>query len=233
MRASQSSTNARSSPAFIGALRVILALAVWSVGHAQPLLETGADAEVTEDGLHRVATSIMDAAWVVPDLDLSRYDSVYVRRTGVSFRPGGDSSNRAGQRIEHTDFAVPDDLKLELRSVFEQNFRDEFSKVDGMPASAVPGRRVLMAQGFLVDVSTSLPPDEAGTEFIQNLAWQATIVLELRDSMSDDILARTVESERVQELVDSDFVREQIRQLAQRWARLLHTRFDEVVGIAR
>jgi hypothetical protein len=65
------------------------------------------------------------------------------------------------------------------------------------------------------------------------LAWQATIVLELRDSMSDDILARTVESERVQELVDSDFVREQTRQLAQRWARLLHTRFDEVVSIAR
>lgn len=230
MPARQASTTSR---ALIGALRVILALTVWSVGHAQPPLATGDEAEVTEDGLHRVDTSTMDAAWVVPDLDLSRYDSVYIRQTGVSFRPAPDSGNRAGQLIERTDFPVPDDLKLELRGVFEQYFHDEFSEIDDMPASAVPGRRVVMAQGFLVNVSTSLPPDEAGTEFIQNLAWQATVVLELRDSMSNDILARTVESERVQELVDSDFVREQIRQLAQRWARLLHTRFDDLVDVAR
>jgi hypothetical protein len=77
------------------------------------------------------------------------------------------------------------------------------------------------------------PPDEPGTEYIQNLNWEATIVLELRDSMSDDIVARTVERERIQEIVDSDFVREQIRQLTSRWARLLHTRFDELSAIAR
>ncbi|HSG65863.1 MAG TPA: hypothetical protein VLD39_12720 [Gammaproteobacteria bacterium] len=190
---------------------------------AAPLLEVGDAAEITEDGLHRVALSIMDAAWVRPGLDLTPYNSVYVRRTGVSFRSNGDQQSGA----------VPDDLRPELRSAFEQAFRDEFSRIGGIPASTVPGRRIVMAQGFLVDVSMSRQPGETGTEMIQNLSWEATIVLELRDSMSDAILARSVERERIEDVIDSNFVRAQIGQLAQRWARLLHTRFDELVSISR
>jgi hypothetical protein len=203
------------------------------LAHAQPLLETGTDAQITEDGLHRVAVSIMDAAWVLPNLNLARYDSLYLRPTGVSFRAVTGAGNRAGRRIEQTEFPIADQHKLAMRTDFEQAFREEFSAIAANPVSAVPGRRVLMAQGFLVDVVSSLPPDEPGTEYIQNLNWEATIVLELRDSMSDDIVARTVERERIQEIVDSDFVREQIRQLTSRWARLLHTRFDELSAIAR
>jgi hypothetical protein len=199
---------------------------------AQPLLETGPNIEVSEDGLHRVAASIMDAAWVVPELDLRRYDSLFLMPTGVSFR-GVDAGNRAGRRIEQTEFGITDKLRFEMRGYFQQVFREEFSAVARYPVSPVPGRRVVMAQGFLVDVTSGLPPGEAGTEFIQNLNWEATIVLELRDSMSDEILARTVERERVQELVDSDFVNEQVRQLVRRWARLLHTRFDELTAIAQ
>jgi hypothetical protein len=203
------------------------------LAHAQPLLETGTDAQITEDGLHRVAVSIMDAAWVLPNLNLARYDSLYLRPTGVSFRAVTGAGNRAGRRIEQTEFPIADQHKLAMRTDFEQAFREEFSAIAANPVAAVPGRRVLMAQGFLVDVVSSLPPDEPGTEYIQNLNWEATIVLELRDSMSDDIVARTVERERIQEIVDSDFVREQIRQLTSRWARLLHTRFDELSAIAR
>jgi glycosyltransferase involved in cell wall biosynthesis len=177
--------------------------------------------------------SIMDAAWVLPNLNLARYDSLYLRPTGVSFRAVTGAGNRAGRRIEQTEFPIADQHKLAMRTDFEQAFREEFSAIAANPVSAVPGRRVLMAQGFLVDVVSSLPPDEPGTEYIQNLNWEATIVLELRDSMSDDIVARTVERERIQEIVDSDFVREQIRQLTSRWARLLHTRFDELSAIAR
>ena len=48
---------------------------LWYAGGsgAQPILATGPDAEATEDGLHRVDLSIMDDAWVRPDLDLARY----------------------------------------------------------------------------------------------------------------------------------------------------------------
>jgi hypothetical protein len=98
---------------------------------AAPLLEVGEAAEVTADGL-----AITDAARIGPELDLTPCDAVFSGHTGVSFRSAGDAQNRAGQRSEQTDSAVPDDLKLELR-----------------------------------------------------------------DSMSDTILARTVERERIQELV--------------------------------
>jgi len=212
---------------------LILLAGLPMLAHAQPLLATGPEAEITVDGLHRVAPSIMDAAWVVPNLNLTRYNELYLRPTGVSFRAVAGAANRAGRRIEQTEFPITDEHKLAMRTDFEQAFREEFSAIAASPVSTVPGRRVLMVQGFLVDVVSSLPPDEPGSEFIQNLSWETTIVLELRDSMSDNILARTVERERVQEIVDSDFVREQIRQLTHRWGRLLHTRFDELSAIAR
>jgi hypothetical protein len=54
--------------------------------NAQPPFATGPDADITGDGLHRVDPSIMGAAWVRPDLDLSRYDRVYLMSTAMQFR---------------------------------------------------------------------------------------------------------------------------------------------------
>jgi hypothetical protein len=53
---------------------------------AQSILATGPDADVTEEALHRVDPSIMEAAWVRPDLDLSRYSRILLVPTGVQFR---------------------------------------------------------------------------------------------------------------------------------------------------
>ncbi len=60
----------RITPAILSAAAGLVLL--WHVGGsgAQPILATGSDADVTEEGLHRVHPSIMEAAWVRPDLDL-------------------------------------------------------------------------------------------------------------------------------------------------------------------
>jgi hypothetical protein len=55
----------------------------------------------------------------------------------------------------------------------------------------------MIAHGFLVDVVSHVPPDSAGNiSTTVRSTWEAPIVLELRDSMSHEILARTVERER-------------------------------------
>ena len=54
------------------------------VSGAQSIFATGDDADVTEDGLHRVHPSIMEAAWVRPDFDLSNYTRILLMPTGNS-----------------------------------------------------------------------------------------------------------------------------------------------------
>ena len=68
---------------------------------AQPILATESDADVTEEGLHRVHPLIMEAAWVRPDLDLSRFTRIFLVPTAVQFRevdemPDAFSRTRSG-----------------------------------------------------------------------------------------------------------------------------------------
>lgn len=139
----------------------------------------------------------MDDAWVKPDLDLSQYTKVYFLGTGVSFREIGDSMYRAGARVEQIEFPVSTESAGEFRALFRTTFLEDLGGVDRYEIATTPGRDVMIAHGFLVDVVSHVPPDSAGNiSTTVRSTWEAPIVLELRDSMSHEILARTVERER-------------------------------------
>ena len=198
---------------------------------AQPPLAVGADAQVSEDGLHRVAHSVMDAAWVKPDLNLAQYTKVYFLGTGISFREVRDTSYRSGDRTDRSEFAVDADSRQELRTLFRDTLRADLAEVESYQLTDMPGRDVLIAQGFLVDVVSHVPPDfNVGTTL--RTTWEATLVLELRDSMSHDMLARTVERERPVGAVEAADLRRETRQLIRRWSGLLCERLEEVSEIS-
>ena len=211
------------------------ALAVcYTVGpSAQPPLATGADAEISEDGLHRVDQAVMDDAWVRPGLDLSRYSKVYFLGTGVSFREIGGLSGGAGSRMERTEFPVDPEAASEFRLLFRNTFLEDLAEVDSFELTTTPGRDVLIAQGFLVDVVSHVPPEGAGDiDVTVRTTWEATIVLELRDSMSHEMLARTIERERPQGAVSRDDLWRDTRISLGRWARILCTRLEELAEIS-
>lgn len=200
---------------------------------AQPLLATGADAEISEDGLHRVAHSVMEAAWVKPDLDLAQYTKIYFLGTGVSFREVRETTYRVGSRSDRTEFPVSAESRHELRALFRDAFRTDLAEVERYEITAVPGRDVLIAQGFLIDVVSHVPPDSGGDRSTAlRSTWEATIVLELRDSMSHEMLARTVERERPQGIIDASDLWRETRQLIRRWSRLLCARLEGVSEIS-
>ncbi len=100
--------------------------------------------------------------------------------------------------------------------------------------SDVPGGDVLMVQGFLVNFISGAPEDQNGLKDIRlRLSWEATVVLELRDSMSNEILARTVEQERVERLTAIDVASHERVQLIHRWSKMLCTRLEELLDISR
>jgi hypothetical protein len=214
-----------------GLASVVIAFLTVDVS-AQPPLATGADAEVSEDGLHRINRSVMDDAWVRPGLNLSQYDKVYFLPTGVSFREIEGREVKAGSRFEQLEYRVNDEKQREFRQQFRNTFFEDIADVNRFELTTTPGRDVLIAQGFLVDVVSHVPPDTAGRlSSSLRTTWEATMVLELRDSMSHDMLARTVERERPQGAVSSNDLWRDTRILLGRWSQILCTRLEELAEI--
>jgi hypothetical protein len=205
--------------------------------NAEIKLETGRRAQVSEDGLHMVARSAMrDAtAWVKPGLDLARYDKVLALPTGVSFRPVEAPPHGVRGGGEQTEFPVSDEMKIRIRSAFREAFQQELAKVKEYEVTPLVGADVLAVQAFLVDVVAHFPPapgDQWNAGF--DRTWDATIVLELRDSTTETILARTVEREQVRPEGDATAALwTHTEGLLKRWARLVCTHLAQLTDSAR
>ncbi len=115
-------------PAILSAAAGLVLL--WHTGGsgAQPVLATGSDEDVTEEGLHRVHPSIMEAAWVRPELDLSRYTRILLMPTAVQFREVNERVYNARTRIGVTEFPVDDQKKEWLRGVWRRVVDEKFAQ---------------------------------------------------------------------------------------------------------
>jgi len=123
-------------------------------------------------------------------------------------------------------------MRARLSEVFGETFYEAVSGVQSYELSNELGRDVLMVQGFLTDVISGIPPDRAGVN-VSTVKWalEANIVIELRDSMSDEVLARTVDSQRIEGPFDADKMSRITSQIAQGWSRLLVRRLRELSGL--
>jgi hypothetical protein len=201
----------------------------------QPRVETGPDAEVTFDGLVRVEKSVADAAWVKPTLDLTPYRKLMVVSQGVSFRklePVSDFQAR-----KESQFPVKEENKERLSRELKTAFETELAKLERYEIVNTPGPDVLLLVGAVIDVVSNIPPDIDSARFGRGGVYltsvgDATLVIELRDSESGEILARAAD----RRAAESPFAFEvnnvtgwtEVRRLASYWASLLRRRLEEI-----
>lgn len=214
---------------------VILATAFVS-GCAAPApgVDTTAGATASFDGLLPVENSGADEAWARPDIDLSLYSKIMLQGVGVKYRPGGESGNSMRARTSGGPYEVTADQKTRFESIMRAAFLEELAKSKHFTIVSEPGPDVLLVRGALLDVVSYVPPEPMGrSEIYLSKVGEATLVLELRDSITNSILARAVDRRAAEEpggyLQESNRVTNtiEIRRLAQTWARLLRDRLDE------
>jgi len=219
-----------------GAGSLILAgiLAFWCTEKvsAQPPLAAGDDAEVTGDGLHRVDASVMAAAWVRPDLDLSRYTSLYYTPAMVGFREVADRRYSEFSASSESVFFVGETEQNRLLQMFGTAFYEDREDVESFEISTDVGRDVLMIRALFLDVVSGVRPTVPGasTSFV-NTPWEGTLVLELRDSMSNNVLARTSERERARGPIEIDSLWIRSQQEVGRWSEILYRRLEELLEL--
>ena len=215
-------------------------LLVGSIGAApkQPQIETGANAEKTYDGLVRVKKSVVDAAWVKPDFDLTPYKKLMIVSQGVAFKKLPKVSTFQARQGSVTEFPVSEENQQMFKEVMKEEFVSELKKLKRYEIVDQPGPDVLMLVGTVIDVSSNVPPDIDSADYAGRggvyltSVGEATLVLELRDSLSHEVLGRAAD----RRAAESPFAFEvnkvtgwtQVHLLAQNWASLIRKRLEEI-----
>ncbi len=162
---------------------------------APPTIQTGPDAEISFDGLHKVDNSKADEAWARPDIDLSGYTKIWPTGAGIEYRQVKDRGNTAAGRSQGGPYFVDDDARARFENLVLVIFAEELKKIGRYELVDGPGPDVLMVRGGLLDVISYVPPEPIGgrSDIYLSSVGEATLVLELRDSETGTILARSVD----------------------------------------
>ena len=117
-------------------------------------------------------------------------------------------------------------------------FNEELSESKYFTLVDEPARDALMIWGGLHDIVSHVPPDYGGfSDIYLRQVGEATLVLQIEDSMTREVLARIVDRRAAQSPGGGDITfampsnaatnRADVRRLAQTWARLLTRGLDK------
>lgn len=216
----------------------IVGLACGHGGGPAPILETGSKAQVTPDGLHRIRHSGFANAWVRPDAVFAEYDSVVLAPPLVAYkrtpRPRGTSefSNVANHPLDEDQLAT-------VKRYFAEAFAKEFARSEYFAFVDVPGERSLIIVPAILDLVVEAPTDRTRIyESFSASTATMTILLDLRDARTGEVLARFAErraattpgAQGTNSVFRDDHVNaaSALRTTFRDWARTLRERLDRM-----
>jgi hypothetical protein len=207
----------------IGLVLVVGLLAVSGCAPQQPTVRAG---ELSHDGLQRVDHAGFAGVWVKPGAKLGRYSKILPAKADFHYR----TVEGAGRGS--SDFEVPERRRDQFERIVGEAFGKELAKSKYYQITQDPGPDVLLLVGALHDIVSHVPPERGGREntFVSEIG-EATLVLELRDSQSNEVLARAIERRTVQptqELAWSTSVTSasEVRKVAAHWGATLRRQLD-------
>jgi hypothetical protein len=195
-------------------------------------IQTGPDAEVTFDGLHKVDNAAFKNAWADPDIDFSRYSKFIAGGAVFEFRA---VKKKGTQRASsQTEFWIDDKSKEKLKEEVSTVFQEELAKSERFTETDTPAPDTIIIRGALHDIVSRVPPEYVGrSDIYLSSVGEATLILEVIDSMSGEVIARAVErrsAERPGSTVRSSSVTTwaEVRRLARKWATKLRDGMDAI-----
>jgi hypothetical protein len=204
---------------------------------SEPAIQEGPDAEVTYDGLHRIDNSAFEYAYIDPDADWARYDKILPGGAEFRFRAVKKTSGTTLSRTTTSEFYVDEKNRARLEEEVSKVFAEELGQSERFSVTEGPGPDVLIVRGGLTDVVSRVPPEYAGrSEVFLTSVGEATLVLEIVDSMSGEVLFRAADRRAADRMGGGMTpVRStpptnwsEVRRLARRWASRLREGLDSL-----
>ena len=211
----------------------VIALGVVSGCATEPTMQTGEDAEVTYDGLVRVDNAAFSNVWIRPERDLSSYNAIIPVAAGIQYREVRSTSN-VRRSSGTTEFPIPESTRQELEAMATEVFSEELANSQHFTITDKPGPDVLIIEGGLIDVVSRVPPERTGrgNTWVANFG-EATLIMELRDSVTNETLVRAAERRSASptsggRVANSVTARSEVRRVLRRWATTLRQGLDAV-----
>jgi hypothetical protein len=209
-------------------LTAALCLILSSCADLGNAVRSAQEPEVTFDGLDRVRGALVGRLWVRHGASLEGKTKILPRFGGFSYKtPPNDRKD---------NYSLTQKQVETLEAILHEVFREELTRDGGWEITDTPGPDVIKLRAWLVDVVVKVPPDTRSARdrtFVAE-AGEATLVVEIFDSESRQILARVADRASAQkagggmmQAVQTEN-RAAVRRMFRHWAKRLRSGLDEV-----
>jgi hypothetical protein len=149
--------------------------------------------EVNIEGLQRVSARNFEAAFVRPGVRFADYTKLMVDELELAFRTPDREQNQ---------FALGEDQKTRFRAAMATAFGEELGKLQAAEIATAPGPDVLALHVRVQDIVARAPGRRVGgagrAGFAMETVGEMTLVMELRDSESNEVLVRVFDRRAVE-----------------------------------
>ena len=212
-------------------IAIVFAVFLLASCSSTPTVQQGPNAEVTYDGLHRVNNTVSDKVWIKPDIDLSKYSMILLESAGIQYN---HPAARSRYDRNADSFPLTEQQKASLQASVREVFEKELQKIQNYEFTTEPGPGVLDVIVGLMNVTSRVPEQLVSARSSTYLAdlGSATLIVELRDSRTEESLARVIDSKRIEPVVvrESNPVtnKMEVQRYARQWASRLVRSLDEL-----
>lgn len=186
--------------------------------------------EVNIEGLQAVTARNFEAAFVRPGVDFRKYNKLLVNELELAFRTPDRSQNQ---------FPLGEDQKTRFRAAMAVAFGEELGQLQNLEIVTEPGPDVLDLNVRVQDIVASSPGRRVGAvgraSFAIETVGEMTLVIELRDAESEEVLIRAFDRRAVEgaAMLSGDSVIstwEGVERLVARWASRVREGLDVLVS---
>ncbi len=175
------------------------------------------------DGLIEVKSAKMDVAYLLPGADFRPYTKVMLDQPQVAFRKDWMKNMNQGMSRRVTESEAKEILST-VQSNTSDIFTAAFTKA-GYTVVTEPGADVLRVGSAVANLYVNAPDTQTAgrTRTFTTNAGEATLILELRDSLTNALMGRVLDRRETQGFPgasNSVTNLSEFRQLADQWARI-------------
>ena len=192
-------------------------------------------AEVSFDGMVKQQRGLFEESWIDMDVDFMQYTKIIPIDPYFEFRAVKRTSSAAARRANQKKYYISDRNQERLIETVSAIFDEELAKSEQFTIVDEPGPDVAIIQVGIFDIVSRVPPQMVGRgEIYLSSVGDATLVVELKDSLSLETIYRGVER-RTAGRMGSDMTRAstvtnwaEVRRLARRWAVKMREGLDSI-----
>ena len=219
----------------------LAAVTLVSACSSTPEVQTGEDAEVIMDSLHKVDNSRTDLAYVDPNADFSKYQKVMLMPLGMDnveiIQPDSSSSMTRSNR---GNWELTDSDKEKLQEIFQESMTKELEKKDGYAIVTEADDDVLQIQAAVLAIAPSAPKDDGRSRSVGRSqvytqgAGSMAVVVAFADSETGEVLGLMKDSRATNSSTwgrnNSVSNLSDVRMMFSSWARGIRDGLDKVHG---